>query len=259
MTKQQIDITVLGSGTCVPSLRRSSCAVLMKTGGANLLFDCGAGTMRRLLAAGIHVHEIDFVFLSHFHPDHSGELVSFLFSSKYPDVSARKRPLTLVGGTGFRMFFAGLEKVYGRWIDLEDRLKIEEMDSSGPDERRFNGFRVTTRPVVHNEESIACRVSAIGGPSVVYSGDTDFSEDLIQLARETDLLICESALPDEMNVDGHLTPSGAGEIAARAKARRLMLTHFYPECDSADIVAECRKTYDGPLFLAEDLMRLSIR
>ncbi|HYA15305.1 MAG TPA: hypothetical protein VEF33_13305, partial [Syntrophales bacterium] len=71
-------------------------------------------------------------------------------------------------------------------------------------------------------------------------------------------LICEAALPDAMRVEGHLTPSLAGRIAAMAKVKKLVLTHFYPECDSVDVEAECRKTYDGPLLLASDLMVVNV-
>ena len=112
--------------------------------------------------------------------------------------------------------------------------------------------------MAHNEESIAFRINGPDGSSVVYSGDTDYTENLIELARDADLLICESALPDDMRVNGHLTPSLAGEIATRAGVRKLVLTHFYPECDHADIEQECRKTYNGPLILAEDLMTIDV-
>jgi ribonuclease BN (tRNA processing enzyme) len=61
-----------------------------------------------------------------------------------------------------------------------------------------------------------------------------------------------------MKVEGHLTPSLAGRIAAEAGAKKLLLTHFYPECESADIEAQCRKTYDGPLILARDLMVVDV-
>jgi ribonuclease BN (tRNA processing enzyme) len=75
---------------------------------------------------------------------------------------------------------------------------------------------------------------------------------------DADLLICESALPDAMRVEGHLTPSLAGRIATEARVKRLLLTHFYPECDTIDVEAECRKTYNGPLLLASDLMIVDV-
>ncbi len=111
-------ITILGSGTCVPSLVRNPCSFMIKTGGENLLFDCGPGVMRRLLEINVSIFDISYLFLSHFHPDHSGELASFLFALKYPAPSAQKHPLTIVAGQGFRSFFERLKTVYGNWIVL---------------------------------------------------------------------------------------------------------------------------------------------
>ena len=255
----KLSVTILGSGTCVPSLKRSSCSVLMKAGDNILLFDSGAGTMRRLLEAGIEIYDVSFVFFSHFHPDHTGELASFLFSNKYPDEGRRRIPLTLAAGRGFLKFFENLKGVYGHWIEPNPGLlSIVEFDTIRGDAHRYENFSVETQPMEHNPESIAYRITGSGGASVVYSGDTDFSDNLITLSKNADLLICESALPDELKVKGHLTPSQAGEIASRANVGKLILTHFYPECDGADIEKECRKTYAGPLILAEDLMEIEL-
>ncbi|MFZ1200995.1 MAG: MBL fold metallo-hydrolase, partial [Desulfobacterales bacterium] len=81
---RQMTVTILGSGTCVPSLKRSSCAVLVETGTSVVLLDSGAGTMRRLLETGRTIFELSHIFYSHFHPDHSGELAPLLFATKYP-------------------------------------------------------------------------------------------------------------------------------------------------------------------------------
>jgi len=255
----KLSVTILGSGTCVPSLKRSSCSVLMRTGDNILLFDSGVGTMRRLLETGVEIFDVSFIFYSHFHPDHTSELVPFLFSNKYPDGSRRRKSLTLVAGNGLLKFYENLKSVYGNWIELDTNLlNIMELDNAHHDMRRFDNFKVESIPVDHNPESIAYRITGSDGISVVYSGDTDFSENLVMLSNDADLLICESALPDELKVKGHLTPSLAGEIAKRANVRKLVLTHFYPECDLVDIEKECRKAYDGPLILAEDLMTIDI-
>ena len=257
--KSAITVTILGSGTCVPSLIRSSCSVLMAVGDSKLLFDTGPGTMRRLLEAGTAIFDISHIFYSHFHPDHSGEFVPLLFATKYPNKQQRKNTLTVTAGTGFLNFYENLKSVYGQWIELEPGvLTLMELDHQKPDSNQFGDFTVESAPMAHNEESIAFRINSPEGRSAVYSGDTDFNENLIELARDADLLICESALPDDMRVNGHLTPSLAGEIATRAGVRKLVLTHFYPECDQVDIEQECRKTYDGPLILAEDLMRIEV-
>ena len=255
----EISVTILGSGTCVPSLKRSSCSVFLKIKDSTLLFDSGAGTMRRLLEAETTIFDISFVFYSHLHPDHTGELVSFLFANKYPDGTRRQIPITFVAGKGFLEFYNKLKIAYGHWIELAPNLiNIVELDNNAYDRRKFDDFTVESLPVAHNEESIAYRITSSGGKSIVYSGDTDFSDNLITLSKDVDLLICESALPDDLKVKGHLTPSLAGEIAAKANVRQLVLTHFYPECENVNIEKECRKTYDGPLLLAEDLMNIEI-
>ncbi len=258
-TEAPTTVVILGSGTCVPSLTRSACAVLVRTGGRRILFDAGPGVMRRLLEAGTSIFEIDCLCLSHFHPDHSGELVPFLFSNKYDCGSRRTLPLALVAGRGFSRFFEGLETAYGDWIRLRpDLLTKIELRNDGPDGARFDGFRLDSAPVAHNDESVAFRLTDAGGRSLVYSGDTDVCDGLVSLARGADLLICESALPDGMKARGHLTPSLAGRMAAEAEVKQLVLTHFYPECDRTDIARECRKTWKGPLVLAKDGMEITL-
>jgi ribonuclease BN (tRNA processing enzyme) len=255
-----INVTILGSGTCVPSLKRSSCSVLMQVGTSKLLFDSGPGTMRRLLEAHTTIFEISHIFYSHFHPDHSSEFIPFIFATKYPDNHRRTGPLTVAGGRGFGEFYEGLKTAYGRWIELApQQLNIIEFDNQKSDSRQFEEFTVETAPVAHNPESIAYRLTGSDGCSAVYTGDTDFCETIINLAQNTDLLICECAMPDRFRVKGHLTPSLAGDLATKAGVRQLVLTHFYPQCDQADIAAECRKTYAGQLILAEDLMQLEVR
>ena len=89
-------VTILGSGTCVPSVKRSACAVLINSKSAVIVLDCGPGTMRRLTETGTAVTDVTHLFFSHFHPDHTGELSTFIFANKYPDQTRRKRPLTFI-------------------------------------------------------------------------------------------------------------------------------------------------------------------
>jgi ribonuclease BN (tRNA processing enzyme) len=255
----QSQITILGSGTCVPSLARNPCSFLMKTGGENLLFDCGPGVMRRLLEIDVSIFDISFLFLSHFHPDHSGELASFLFALKYPTPSLQKRPLTLVAGQGFRSFFERLKAVYGNWIVLPPGMfTVIELDTQNADHHAFTSFTVSSMPVAHRPESLAYRIVDADGKILVYSGDSDVCDSLTTIAAGADLMICESAFPDDQKVDGHLTPALAGRIAQAAAVKRLVLTHFYPACENADIENQCRSTYNGKIVLARDLMTLAL-
>lgn len=252
-------ITILGSGTCVPSLERSSCSVLIRIEKTHLLLDTGAGTMRRLLRTGLTINDISYLFFSHLHPDHTGEFVPFLFATKYPESHRRRKPFTVVAARGFQTFYDNLKLAYGHWIELEPGLMdIRELDNKAPDHLDCGLFDVDSRPMNHTDQSVAYRITTTDGKSVVYSGDTDVCDDLVTLAKDVDVLICECALPDESKVSGHLTPSCAGEMASRARVKKLVLTHFYPECDRVDIAVQCRKTYSGALVLAKDLMEIQI-
>jgi ribonuclease BN (tRNA processing enzyme) len=211
--------------------------------------------MRRMLRADTTLWDVSYIFYSHLHPDHTAELVPFLFASKYPEKTHRRHPLTIIAGRGFLDFFKGLRAVFGEWINIgPGLLSIIELDNTTKDVRTFEDFSVGSMPVDHRPESLAYRITGPGGKSVVYSGDTDVCDSLADIAKDADLFICESALPDALKTEGHLTPSRAGKIAATAKVGKLVLTHLYPECDTVDIEKECRKTYNGPLVLAEDLM-----
>ncbi len=241
----------------MPSLARSACSVLMQTATSHMVFDIGPGTMRRLTQLGVPIHTITHVYISHFHPDHTGELVTFLFANKFPEVSRRRVPLQITGGPGFMAFWQGLQNVFGNWIDLgPDRMTVRELDFTQTDYCNSSDFQVRIAPVNHVPESTAYRITGPDQRTVVYSGDTDECDTLVELARSADLFICEAALPDELKVPGHLTPSLAGALATRAKVRQLVLTHFYPECETVDMVSQCRQTFAGPLVLAQDLLTL---
>jgi ribonuclease BN (tRNA processing enzyme) len=259
MKKNALTIKILGSGTCVPSLKRCSCSVFVEINGAKLLFDAGPGVMIRLLETGASIFDISHIFLSHFHPDHCADLVPFLFATKYPDASKRKKTLRVIAGSGFKSFYRHLQRAYGDWMEpAPGFMEIIEMDNQRLDSLKFDEFTLGSAPVNHREESVAFKISHPSGKSMVYSGDTDISHNLVQLSKNTDILICESALPDGCKVQGHLTPSLAGEMAARAGVKMLVLTHLYPECDRVDIKKECQTTWDGPILIAKDFMELAL-
>lgn len=247
---------ILGSGTIVPSLERSACSVLLKIGSQRLILDTGPGTIRRLLRTNTSIFDVSYICYSHFHPDHIAELVPFLFGLKYPDSSLQKTPLVIAGGKGFKQFFNGLKEVLGDWMTPEETwLKLIEIDRSN---YYFKNFELRTARTEHRPESLAYRIQLPDGRSVVYSGDTDYCENLVNLAHRTDLLLCECSTPDESKCPGHLTPSLAGTIAQKAGVKKLVLTHLYPECEKVDLIAQAGKIFTGPIVVAEDLMTFEI-
>jgi ribonuclease BN (tRNA processing enzyme) len=251
-----MEIYIVGSGTGVPSLRRGSPGTVIRAGKSVMLLDSGSGTLRRLLEVDIDFREIDYLLYSHFHPDHTADLVPFLFASNYGSEKKRTRELSLIGHEGIAHFYEGLKDVYGQWVIPQSyTLNIMEMQDK---EIVFSDFSLQGFHLEHSDHSIGFRVTTPGGKAVAYSGDTDYCPNLILLAREADLLILECSFPDGSKVEGHLTPSLAGRVAREAGCKRLLLTHFYPPCDDYDLMGAVASQYSGEVIVAEDLMKLVI-
>ncbi|MEK6869405.1 MAG: MBL fold metallo-hydrolase, partial [Nanoarchaeota archaeon] len=109
----------------------------------------------------------------------------------------------------------------------------------------------------HTNASVSYRIE-YNNKSIVYSGDTDYSNEIIKLSKNADLLILECSHLDGRKAKGHLTPSLCGKIATKANVKKLVLTHFYPEADKADIKKQCRKAFGGNIVLARDFMSIGI-
>ena len=248
-----MEIIVIGSGTCVPSLKRGSPGLILRIGEKVLLCDSGTGTLERMLKMGVTYLDLDLVLYTHTHPDHVADLVPLIFACKYGE-NPRRRDLSLIGGRGFNVYLQAIQEVYGHWLQpnlfhIQVREVLEEVVD-------YDRFRIISKPMNHLPESVGYRVESHDGKSVAISGDTDYCSTLVELARDVDLLVIESALPDEMKAEGHLTPSLAGRVAREAQCKKMVLTHLYPVCDTVDIVQQCRREYRGELVIAEDLMRI---
>jgi len=252
-------LVVVGSGTGIPLADRASPALVFYTGAGPVLFDAGPGTCRQLARLGIPYDRIGQIFLTHFHPDHTADLIHFLFATRYPPVLRKRDPFMLVGPDGLAAFLMKLQKAYGTWIHIPPGIMtVEELSIQKPEKRTYALFELHSQPLKHTAQSLAYRVKSPEGKSFVYSGDTGFCQEMVDFARKADLLILECSLPEGGGVEEHLTPSQAGRIAALAGVPRLVLVHFYPEVLETDIARECRKVYGGELILAQDLLHLSL-
>jgi ribonuclease BN (tRNA processing enzyme) len=249
-----MEVTFLGTGTAIPSAQRAPTSLLIRAAGEPLLIDTGPGILRQLARAGLYINDIEHVFYTHIHPDHIADLIPFIFASKNPDL-LRTRPLKLYGGPGFAQYVEALQGACHPWgTPTTFELEVCEM---GLKPVEGDGWTVRASPVVHHPSSLAYRVEAEGA-SVTYSGDTDECLEIIRLAKGCDLLILECAHPDERKVQGHLSPTACGRIAAAAGARALVLVHFYPVCEGQDLVTPCAKEYSGPITVAEDLLTIPV-
>jgi ribonuclease BN (tRNA processing enzyme) len=248
-------ITILGSGTAVPSLERNSSGALIQEGGTNTLIDFGYGTLKQLLHLGITYHDIDRIFFTHNHPDHMCDLIPFLFGARHRP-AARKKDLEIVAGPGFQEFLENLMSAFKHWLTpSEYQLQVTEIDEGL---KKFGCHEVTFKKVRHIEISRGYRFENSAGKSVAFSGDTDYCQGMIELGREADLMVLECATNEEDKLPGHLVPSSAGKLAQEANCKTLCLTHFYPPCD-LDVIRETVTTlYNGELFLAQDHMQFQL-
>ena len=254
-----MQLIILGSGTGIPVHDRASPSILLHTKNRPMLFDIGPGTLRQLACIGLDFRDLGHIFITHFHPDHSADLVHLLFATRNPSILASRRPFVITGPLGLKDFLQGLQNVYGNWIKLPPEiLTIEERVTEKRETGQYKDVTVISQPVSHTAQSLAYRVEGPNGKSFVYSGDTGLCEGIISLAEEADVLILESSFPNDQEVEGHLTPFLAGRIATLAKVPRLVLLHFYPEVLKTDIASQCRKSFTGELILARDLLSLKV-
>jgi ribonuclease BN (tRNA processing enzyme) len=250
----QLNITFLGTGTISLTPERSCTSIFIETPKERILVDIGCGTLRAIAKIGINIHAIDYIFLTHFHPDHISDLIPFIFALKNSRRRQSPDKLQVWGPRGFIQFMHGMELSYGRWIhEPSDSIKFFELKRHLQD---FPGVRVIWNKVVHKFESVGYRFE-IGGNTIAFSGDSGYCQELIRICQGADMAILECSHADEHAVEGHLSPSLAAKIAEDSKAKKLYLTHFYPDALESDIIGVAKKYYSGEIVLAEDGMKVS--
>lgn len=250
-----MELIILGSGTAALQAHRGPSGYVLQAGDETYLLDGGTGTLLRAAQVGISYQEIDKIFYTHLHPDHSIDLAPFLFATKHTPGFVRTQKLQLFGPVGFRSFFAGLISLYGTGLtEVEYEIEIHELAES---QIAHGSTLAKTRLMQHVEGAVGYRFER-NGKAFVYSGDTDVCDAIIELARNADVLLLECSFPDNMKVAGHLTPTEAGQIASKAEVGKLILTHLYPPCDEIDVAAVSAKQFSGDILVAKDLMKITI-
>src|SRR5881296_2023356 len=222
-----MDLVTVGTGTVAPSATRTSACHWVARGNLKILLDCGAGALHRLAQFGLPWHQVTHVVLSHFHPDHWGELPMLVYALKYTTVPPRQESLVILGPRGVVRLVKQLAEGYGPWL-LDPGFPIGILDvRDGKPFPLDADVSLETFPVPHTSESVALSLTAPEG-RLVYTGDTGPSSELARWASGCDLLLAECSLPEERAMDIHLTPQQAGDRAKEGGAKHLFLPHFYP-------------------------------
>jgi ribonuclease Z len=275
---------LLGTGFPRPDAERAGPCTAILIGEKVFLVDAGRGVMQRLAGASLKPANIQAVFLTHLHSDHIDGLPDVFHSSWQ---FGRSTPFQLYGPDGAKDIVDGIMKFYAADIHIRRDL-TEKLPTAGAtidthilkegvvyqnEDLRVTAFLVDHFPVV---PAFGFRFDFSSGGSIVVSGDTHPNDNLVRFAKGADVLIHEAYLPrpnpqdnapTDTAADGawfvryHSTAAEAGDDAARAGVKVLVLTHLIPHRpgDSDSIFRdEAAKTFHGKIIVGHDLMRIDL-
>ncbi|MGI5325378.1 MBL fold metallo-hydrolase [Actinomadura nitritigenes] len=259
-------LTVVGCAGTVPGPDAACSCYLLEHAGYRLLLDLGTGALGPLQRYADPC-AIDAVVISHPHRDHYSDLIPLAYLRDRRG-AAKRLPVTAPAGTAAHVVNPAAPPAYAGTLDWRT-------PPAGP--RPFGPLTVVTAPVVHSVPGVAVRVSeggasagggsegggsegGVSGASLTYSGDSGECDELLDLARGTDVLLCEAAASVRTPgaAETHLTPVQAAGLAREAGAGHLVLTHLRPWADPLDALRDARKVYAGPITLAVPGLRVMV-
>ncbi len=250
-------ITVLGKSPSWQDAGGACSGYLVEDGETTLLLDCGNGVFGKL-REHVDYTDVDAILISHLHADHILDLVPYSYAltyaprqqpvpvGGYPGTDNPARPRLIAPGGAIETF----HRLVGSWgnEDLIDRaFALEEYDPASTVE--VGTLRARFKEVPHFTTTYAIDFSSTDGDGrFTYGADCRPGDELVEIARDTDLLLVEATLPrPERDGDrGHMTPAEAGEHARRAGAKRVVLTHISDELDADWARDEGSEAFGGP-------------
>jgi ribonuclease BN (tRNA processing enzyme) len=220
-------MTVVGCGDAFGSGGRFNTCFKVDALGTSILIDFGATSLVALKAQRINPNDIDGIILSHLHGDHFGGLPFLLLDAQF--LSRRSRPLTIAGPPGARARIdAALEVFFPGSTGLSWRFDWEVKEIVPGRRTEVLGFAVVTTEVEHPSGAPSTGIRLSDGERVLaYSGDTEWSDALLTLARDADLFIVE-CYEYSGHVIYHMSWSALKQRLEDLRARRVMITHMSP-------------------------------
>ena len=246
-------LTVLGGSAAAPNPGDACAGYLVTDEQTMLLLDCGSGVVSRLRQHA-NPRDLAAVIISHFHSDHTLDLVALRYTLKYAPGGQPAAPLPLLLPPGGRDFLTRLADVFqdGNEAELafwDEVFAPREYDPAAP--LAIGSLTVRFAPMRHYVPTWALRVEdRAAGRALTYSADTGPQARLAEFAAGSDLLLCEATLlqqaPDQRPEDyGHLTAAEAGRIASQAGVACLVLTHLWTELGFERYLADARAAFSG--------------
>ncbi len=298
-----LELVFLGTGSGIPSKKRNPAAIWLQYESECMLWDCGEGTQRQLMNAGLNFMKINRIFITHWHADHWAGLIGLMQTM---NLEKRKHALEIYGPEA--------ERFVGDILDLDYwgprfRIVAKNVPFEGHEpvqvlkEEKFSIFSI---PVQHTVPAVAYALQEVdswnvdikkaeklyglkqgplvgklkekgwielkgtrisledvgihrAGLKVVYSGDTKPCQSLLALAKGADLLIHDATFAEEEESKMHSGAKEAAQLAKKAGAHKLALTHFSRRYqDVRELEREAKKVFQNTI-TAEDFMRLKLK
>jgi ribonuclease BN (tRNA processing enzyme) len=256
-------LTVLGKSPSWQDADGACSGYLIEEDGTAVLLDCGNGVFSKLRRYRDYT-TVDAVVISHLHADHFLDLVPFSYALTYaprqqptpvdrwPGTDNPARP-QLYAPKGATELFRRVVGAWGNQDLIENAFSISEFE---PEEVvEVGSLRFRFQDVPHYTETFAVDVRSLnGGGRITYGADCCPNEQLVEFAKDTDLLIVEATLPrpERTGIRGHLTPEEAADHACRARVKRVLLTHVSDELDKLWIRKCAERVFSGPIEIASE-------
>jgi ribonuclease BN (tRNA processing enzyme) len=259
-----VQVTVLGKSPSWQDAGGACSGYLVTEGDTRLLIDCGNGVFGKL-REHLDYLDLDAVVLSHLHADHFLDLVPYSYALTYaprqqpvpvhvwPGTDDPVRP-PLHAPAGAREVFRRVAGAWGNDDLIENAFRLREYDARETIE--VGPLRLAFRHVPHYLPTYAIDVTSTrnGSGRFTYGADCAPTGELVDFARDTDLLLIEATLPrpERSGLRGHLTPGEAGEHGRRAGAKRLVITHLSDELGDDWARAEAERTFGAAVDVAAE-------
>jgi ribonuclease BN (tRNA processing enzyme) len=244
-----MDLTIVGCSGSFPGPDSAASCYLIEADGFRLVVDLGNGALGSLQRFAALDH-IDAVCLSHLHADHCLDICSYqVFRGYHP--AGPLPPIPVYGPAGAQARLQRAADPADPAVPATPISNMFDFVTLTPGTFDIGPFTVTVEHMNHSVETFGFRLEH-GGHVIAYSADTGPSEQLVRLALDADVLLCEASFDEagELPPGVHLTSRQAGEHAAQASAGELILTHLVPWNSTQEVIAQAASAYEGGISLA---------
>lgn len=249
-------VTLLGTGSAIPTLERAQSGVLIETSKNLILLDCGSGVLKRIAQSRYSHTQISHVFFTHHHLDHDSDFLGLIKANWLKG----KQDLKIYGPTGTKDWLYNLLDAYPY---LKGRFDLDITELQDGSKITINDDIVESREMKHGILTLGYKITSQGG-SIIYSGDTEPCEGILKLCKEkVNLLIHECSFLDPPNakpISDHSTPTQLGKFLRGMPIEKLILSHFYPETVGQELkmVEIIARYFDREIVIGRDMLEIEV-